>query len=59
MLTGTNLKFAKAYNVRIVLETIRLFEQGAHMRAGLYVAATLVLCLVAALGGIRLARALA
>ena len=39
------------------LETIRLFEQGAHMRAGLYVAATLVLCLVAALGGIRPARA--
>lgn len=25
MLTGTNLKYAKAYNVRIVLETIRLF----------------------------------
>ena len=25
MLVGTNLKFAKAYNVRIVLETIRLF----------------------------------
>lgn len=25
MLTGTNLKFANAYNVRIVLETIRLF----------------------------------
>ena len=25
MLTGTNLKYAKLYNVRIVLETIRLF----------------------------------
>lgn len=25
MLTGTNLQYAKSYNIRIVLETIRLY----------------------------------
>ena len=39
------------------LETIRLAEQGAYGRAGLYVGATLVVCLLAGWGGVALARA--
>ncbi len=38
------------------LETIRLAEQGHLGRAALYVSVTLVVCLVAGLGGLALAR---
>jgi len=40
------------------LETIRLAEQGAYGRAGLYLGLTLVVCLVAGVGGIALARSI-
>ena len=39
------------------LETIRLAEQGAWGRAALYVAATMVSCLLAGVAGVALARA--
>lgn len=38
------------------LETIRLAEQGAYARAGIYVGATLVVCLLAGVGGIAIVR---
>lgn len=40
------------------LETLRLAEQGEWGRCGLYLGATLVVCLLAGLGGIWLARSL-
>ena len=40
------------------LETIRLAEDGAWGRAGLYVSATLIACAVAAISGIALARSI-
>lgn len=40
------------------LETIRLAEQGAWGRAGLYVGVTLIVCLLAGVGGVALARSL-
>lgn len=40
------------------LETIRLAEQGAYGRAGLYGIVSLVVCLMAGLAGIALARRL-
>jgi CrcB protein len=40
------------------LETLRLAEQGAYGRAGLYLGATLLVCLLAGLGGITLVRSL-
>lgn len=40
------------------LETIRLAEQGAWGRAGLYLAATVAVCLVAGVGGVALVRSL-
>lgn len=40
------------------LETLRLAEQGAYGRAGAYLAATMVVCLLAGAGGIGLARSL-
>jgi CrcB protein len=40
------------------LETLRLFEQGAYGRGALYVSATVVVCLLAALAGAALARSL-
>lgn len=40
------------------LETIRLAEQGAWGRAGLYLAATLVVCVLAGLAGVALARSI-
>lgn len=40
------------------LETIRLAEQGAYGRAGLYVGVTLGVCLLAGFGGIALVRSL-
>jgi len=40
------------------LETIRLAEQGAWGRAGLYLGVTLVVCVVAGVGGVALARSL-
>ena len=40
------------------LETIRLAEQGAWGRAGLYLGATLVVCVLAGLGGVALARSI-
>jgi CrcB protein len=40
------------------LETIRLAEQGAWLRAAIYLAATLVVCLGAGIGGVALARSL-
>lgn len=40
------------------LETIRLAEQGAYGRAGLYLGATVVTCLLAGLGGVAVARSL-
>lgn len=40
------------------LETIRLAEQGAFGRAGLYLGLTVVACLAAGLGGVALVRSL-
>ena len=40
------------------LETLRLAEQGAYGRAGLYLALTVAVCLAAGLGGVALARGL-
>ena len=40
------------------LETLRLAEQGAYGRAALYVAATLVTCLIAGASGVALARSM-
>jgi len=40
------------------LETLRLAEQGAFGRAGLYLALTVLACLAAGLGGVALARGL-
>ena len=40
------------------LETIRLAEQGAWGRAGLYVAASVIVCLLAGVGGVALVRGL-
>jgi CrcB protein len=40
------------------LETLRLFEQGAHARASIYLGATLLLCLGAGLAGITIGRSL-
>lgn len=40
------------------LETIRLAEQGAWGRAALYLGATLLVCLLAGVGGVALARSL-
>lgn len=40
------------------LETLRLFEQGAHTRALVYAVGTLALCLLAGLGGVVFARSL-
>ncbi|HJL16670.1 MAG TPA: fluoride efflux transporter CrcB [Sandaracinaceae bacterium LLY-WYZ-13_1] len=40
------------------LETIRLAEQGAWGRAGLYLGATVVVCVLAGVGGVALARSL-
>lgn len=38
------------------LETIRLAEQGAWGRAGAYLAATVIVCLLAGVGGVAIAR---
>lgn len=40
------------------LETLRLAEQGAWGRAGLYLGATLTVCILAGLGGILLVRSM-
>ena len=40
------------------LEALRLFEQGAHARAAIYLIATFTVCLAAGFGGIAIARAL-
>lgn len=40
------------------LETLRLAEQGAWGRAGLYLGATVLVCLLAGLGGVALGRTL-
>lgn len=40
------------------LETIRLAEQGAWGRAALYLAGTMIVCLIAGVGGVALARSL-
>jgi len=40
------------------LETLRLAEQGAWGRAGLYLGATVLVCVLAGLGGVALGRSL-
>ncbi|MCC6877202.1 MAG: fluoride efflux transporter CrcB [Sandaracinaceae bacterium] len=40
------------------LETLRLFEQGAVVRGGAYLFATVLVCMLAGFAGIALARAL-
>jgi len=40
------------------LETLRLAEQGAWGRAGLYLGVTVLVCVVAGLGGVALGRSL-
>lgn len=40
------------------LETLRLFEQGAVVRGGAYLLATILVCMLAGFAGIALARAL-
>jgi CrcB protein len=40
------------------LETLRMLERGDHGKAALYVAATVVVCLLAGAGGLALGRAL-